>query len=278
MSDPDDFALYSGPRQPPPPENPNRLWIWAGVAAAVVVIAALAFWFFRPGPAEPVTALTEAAATPATTEDVAPPPDEPLKLPPLDASDAFVRTLVEGLSSRPELMTWLATKALVRNVAVVVDNIAEGVTPTKHLKVFAPRQGFRAAGGDESLVVDPRSTARYDAVADAVASLDTAGTVETYRKLRPLFDEAYRELGHPDGNFDVALQRAISHLLATPDAPVDARLTSHVESYHYADPQLESLSAAQKQLLRMGPRNVRLIKEKLRAILRALGFEERQRP
>lgn len=278
MSDPGDFALYSGPRQPPPPENPNRLWIWAGVAAAVVVIAALAFWFFRPGPTEPVPALAEAVATPATTEDVVPPPEEPLNLPPLGASDALVRALVEGLSARPELMTWLATEDLVRNFAVVVDNIAEGVSPTKHLKPFAPRQAFRAAGDDASLVVDPRSHARYDGVAAGVASLDTAGTVETYRKLRPLFDEAYKELGHPDGNFDVALQRAISHLLATPDVPVDARLTSHVESYHYADPKFESLSAAQKQLLRMGPRNTRLVKEKLRAILQALGFEERQRP
>jgi len=276
MADPDDFALHSGPRQQLPPDDPNRMWLWIGVAAAAVLVAALLFWLFRPEPPAPEPAMTEAATTPAeTTADVAPEPEAPLALPPLGESDTLVRTFVAGLSSRPELAAWLATPDLIRNAAVVVDNIAEGVTPTKHLKAFEPTQPFRADESGGTITVDPRSYARYDAIGDAVASLDTAGTVETYRKLRPLFDDAYRELGHPDGNFDVALQRAISRLLATPDVPAEVRLTSHVRSYHYADPQLEELTAAQKQLLRMGPRNEKLVKDKLREILNALGFEER---
>lgn len=275
MADPDDFALHSGPRQNLPPDEPNRMWLWIGVAAAVVIAAALSFWLFRPEPAPPEPAMTEAAAPADTTAEVAAEPDEPLVLPPLTESDTLVRTLIEGLSSRPELAAWLATRDLIRNVTVVVDNIAEGVTPTRHLKVFQPTQPFRADESGGTITIDPRSYDRYDALADAVASLDAAGTVATYHKLRPLFDDAYRELGHPDGNFDVALQHAISRLLATPDVPVDATLTSHVRSYHFADPQLEDLSAAQKQLLRMGPRNEKLVKDKLREILNALGFEER---
>lgn len=275
MADPDDFALNSGPRQQLPPDDPNPMWIWIGVAAAVVVAAGLLFWLFRPEAPATEPAMTEAAAPADTTADVAPEPEEPLVLPPLGESDTLVRAFVAGLSSRPELASWLATSDLVRNVTVVVDNIAEGVTPTKHLKVFQLTQPFRADESGAAITVDPRSYARYDALADAVASLDTAGTVETYRKLRPLFDDAYRELGHPDGNFDVALQRAISRMLATPDLPADARLTSHVRSYHFADLQLEELTAAQKQLLRMGPRNEKLVKDKLREILNTLGFEER---
>jgi len=275
MADQDDFALNSGPRQPLPPDDSSSMWLWIGVAAAVVIIGGLLFWLFRPATPAEEPAMTEAAAPADTTADVTPRPEEAIVLPPLAESDTLVRGLVEALSSRPELAAWLAPRDLIRNVTVVVDNIAEGVTPTKHLKVFEPTQPFRANESGDAITVDPRSHARYDAIADAVASLDTAGTVETYRKLRPLFDEAYRELGHPDGNFDVALQRAISRLLATPDVPADAKLTSHVESYHYADPQLEGLSAAQKQLMRMGPRNQKLVKDKLREILRALGFEER---
>jgi hypothetical protein len=275
MAEPEDFALHSGPRQELPPDDPNRMWLWIGVAAAAVIVAALLFWLFRPEPAPPEPAMTEAAALADTTADVAPEPEAPLVLPPLAESDTLVRTFVAGLSSRPELAAWLATPELIRNATVVVDNIAEGVTPTKHLKVFQLTQPFRADESGDTITVDPRSYARYDALADAVGSLDTVGTVETYRKLRPLFDDAYRELGHPDGNFDVALQRAISRLLATPDVPAEVRLTSHVRSYHYADPQLEDLTAAQKQLLRMGPRNEKIVKDKLRDILNALGFEER---
>jgi hypothetical protein len=42
--------------------------------------------------------------------------------------------------------------------------------------------------------------------------------------------------------------------------------------YVYSDPQLESLSAAQKQLLRTGPRNVRLVQARLREIAQHLAL------
>jgi hypothetical protein len=40
--------------------------------------------------------------------------------------------------------------------------------------------------------------------------------------------------------------------------------------FKFADPQLEGLAAAQKQLLRTGPDNMRRIKAKLREIKEAL--------
>ncbi len=276
MTAQNDYSLNTGPQQQAPPPHETPIWVWAAVGAGVVLIAAIAYWFFRPAPAAPPAATPTETAAPAT-EDVVPPPSPAITLPPLAESDSFVSDLVRGLSSRPQLATWLATKDLVRNFAVVVDNVAEGVSPAKHVPEFAPKQAFHGVPGPGgALVPDPRSFARYDGLADAVNSLDTAGAVKAYHTLRPLFDDAYRELGHPDGNFDVALQRAISNLLATPDLPADARLESRVKSYHYADPSLEELEPAQKLLLRMGPRNERIIKSKLRDILHELGFEERR--
>ena len=46
----------------------------------------------------------------------------------------------------------------------------------------------------------------------------------------------------------------------------------------YDDERLESLTPAQKQLLRMGPRNVRIIKGKLHDIALALGVPPNQLP
>jgi hypothetical protein len=40
--------------------------------------------------------------------------------------------------------------------------------------------------------------------------------------------------------------------------------------YKYADPQLEELTPMQKQLLRMGPDNIRRIKEQARALREGL--------
>jgi len=43
-----------------------------------------------------------------------------------------------------------------------------------------------------------------------------------------------------------------------------------VKRYEFADPNLESLADAQKQLLRMGPANAKLVTDKLREIEAAL--------
>ena len=51
---------------------------------------------------------------------------------------------------------------------------------------------------------------------------------------------------------------------------VQSGLNTYSLSYELRDPQLESLSDAQKHLLRMGPRNVETIQAKLRAIRQAL--------
>jgi hypothetical protein len=50
----------------------------------------------------------------------------------------------------------------------------------------------------------------------------------------------------------------------------DVELVPHAIGFRYADPKLEGLTAAQKQFLRMGPRNVRIIQQKLRELQPAL--------
>ena len=48
--------------------------------------------------------------------------------------------------------------------------------------------------------------------------------------------------------------------------------------YQYADPQVEGLTAAQKQLLRTGPRNVRMVQSALRQLALALGISPDRLP
>jgi hypothetical protein len=48
--------------------------------------------------------------------------------------------------------------------------------------------------------------------------------------------------------------------------------------YGFVDPNLESLQAAQKQLLRMGPDNARTVQRALREIALALGIPQGRLP
>jgi hypothetical protein len=281
----DDFDLEPTRRQHgeetvtpyrPDPE-PKRGLLFTGTLAAVAVVAigllAVLFLVFRH-PSAPKAAPTPAPAAPGSAALAKPAPSAApaVPLPSLDDSDAFVRQMAAGLSSHPELARWLARTALVRTLTAVVVNVADGETPRPHLEFLAPKQRFRATRRPARLIVpDPVGFAGYDLFADAVASVDAAAAANAYRGLAPLFEAAYAELGHPEGGFPAALDKATRALLAVPDLPGDVELVPHAIGFRYADPKIEALTPAQKQFLRMGPRNVRLVQAKLRDIAAALA-------
>ncbi|MFQ5745530.1 MAG: DUF3014 domain-containing protein, partial [Acidobacteriota bacterium] len=64
-------------------------------------------------------------------------------------------------------------------------------------------------------------------MADAFDSLDVEGCARLYAELKPLLTDAYRELGHPKGSFDVALSEAIEQVLRTPVVDEEVALVSH---------------------------------------------------
>lgn len=279
MSDLDDYRLDETPSPdtaaaPSPegggPSPPRRGWLWALLAVVVLAVIAWLVWgWLQPAPpevAEQPVVTQEPVAPPAAE----PPPEEEIELPPLDASDRLVAELAGELSARPELAAWLANENLVRRFTAAVDNIAEGVSPRPHLGFLAPGSGFQVDDDAAEPRIDPSSFDRYDPLVGVLVSLDVDGTVSLYRRLEPLVDQAYRDLGYPQRDFDATLIAAIDHLLATPVPPESPELVPAVKGYHYADPQLEELSAAQKHLLRMGPDNVRRVQAKLRALRRAL--------
>jgi hypothetical protein len=281
MSDLTDLDLHRPPGERPPERSPARpVGVWIVAAALVAAAGAAAYFAFiwRPR-AAPVTAPTSA---PSVVVNDNPPAlggtADPITIPPLDASDGVVRTLVQALSESPAVMAWLPTNGLIRNVTVVVTNIAEGATPAKQLRVLRPSSAFRIVERNGTPYVDPRSYDRYSRIADAVASVNPGGAARLFATLKPRIEEAHRELGGLNQSFDRTLERAIVALLETPvvDGPIP--LKPKGIGYAYADERLESLSAAQKQLLRMGPRNMRIIQARLREIALALGMRPAQLP
>jgi hypothetical protein len=96
--------------------------------------------------------------------------------------------------------------------------------------------------------------------------LDAGAAVAVYRRFYPLFQQAYEDLGYPDRYFNDRLVQAIDDLLAAPEIDAPIPLVRPEVLYEFADPALESRSAGQKVLVRMGPANARRIKAKLREI------------
>jgi Protein of unknown function (DUF3014) len=260
------------------PVEPERPRAWPRVLLAVVILGALGaggyYWLrHRPQPA-PADVRAQTEQPVARNESPKPVAEagEVIDLPPLAQSDAIVRQLVSGLSTHPAAAAWLAGDQLVRNFTVSVYNIAGGRNPSAQLNRLRPAQKFEVRRSGTDLTIDPRSYARYDVYGDAMSALDARGAARLYATLKPRIQDAYRELGHPDDDFDRVLARAIDELLATPVVEGRVALASKSVSYEFADPRLQSLSSAQRQLLRMGPRNVKLIQAKLREIAPLLGI------
>lgn len=280
MSSMDDLPLTPTPLSTPPGgQAPRPIWPWI---AGLVIVGAVAagIWYFRRAPEPPAQPAPQAAPAPAPAPERTGlgPAVDPIDLPALDLTDPIVRDLIKRLSSRPEILAWLTTDGLIRNIAVCIENVSEGRSPSTHLGKIAPKQKFRAAPRQDRFVTDPRSFQRYDGLADTVASLDMAGVARLYSLLKPRLDEAYQQLGHPAGDLDNGTEKALVHLLGTPPMPEDPPLIEVVLSYRYADQSLEKLSAAQKQMLRLGPRNLPLVMAQLRALARELGIPESRLP
>jgi len=266
--------------------EPRRRRLLLPAAGVLVVLAAVAVGVWMTGRRgagpEPESSAKAEQSAPvserAATRGELGPAVEPIDLPPLDLSDPVVRDLLRHLSSRPELAAWLATDNLIRNLVVSVENVAAGQTPARYLRPLKPSETFRAEARRQTLTIDPRSYSRYDGLADTLQSMDAADLARVYSLLKPRMRDAYRELGHSEGDIDGATERAIVHLLQTPVLDGSIELGQGGVSYTFRDPALERLSPAQKHLLRTGPRNVRIIRARLRGIALALGIPENRLP
>lgn len=194
-----------------------------------------------------------------TSVDFPPPPVS------LSESDGWLRQELPVIDKNPQWIQWVnETPELLRKFVVLVNETAQGRMPRKLFGFWAPKESVRVEEiGNGEYLLDPASYHRYDQLALVVEALDPELAWRLYQRLRPWIDQVYGEFGQPGTNFDQVLLQAIEHLLQTPQPQGDIRLIKQAVTYQYVDPKLESLSAAQKQLLRMGPVNAAIIKHKL---------------
>jgi len=249
--------------------------ILAGVIFVFLILAAAAIYYFfiYSKPQETIETTKVAQEQPIGEEKVQ---QEEEKIEPidvsLDESDDLVRKLAGELSAHPKLAMWLMSEELIRKFVGAVDNIANGQSPVPQIDFFKPGEDFKTIEEVGEYFIDPESYKRYDLVAEVFASLDPNGTVTLYKQLTPAIQEAYKDLGYPDTNFNDTLRKAMVELLEVPVIKENLKLEKKVVTYTMVDSDLESLSFAQKHLLRMGPDNVRVIQGQLRVLAVSLGF------
>jgi hypothetical protein len=253
------------------------------ILLAVAVLAAVAaiFWLVQtrepertaapaPAPAEPASA-PPAVAEPAPAPTVEPPVTQA----PLEETE--IGPAMTELLGRKAVMSFFQLDEFPRRFVATVDNLGRVHAPPMLWPVNPTADRFTVEEVDGSLVIAGANSQRYTAFLLLAETVDVTRAVDLYVRMYPLLQRTYEELGYPRRQFNDRLIAVIDQLLATPEPkrPIKVELTEvkgPIPSvrpwvrYQFADPQLESLSAGQKILLRVGEVNGRRLKAKLAEI------------
>jgi hypothetical protein len=244
------------------------------LVALLAAMAAAVCWWRESHP--PQLPAASSIATPAAPAQVAKAPryvidaspDAPAPLPRLNESDPTLVEALSGLLGSQAFARLFVPGELVRHIVATLDNLPRE-TYAARLNPVRPVGGLmRTTRSDSTLSIAPDNAARYAPYVSAVQGVDSAKLVALYVRLYPLFQQAYVELGFPDGYFNDRLIEVIDHLLASPEVHGPLGLTVPHVLYEYADPELEARSAGRKLLMRMGSENAAKVKAKLRDIRR----------
>jgi hypothetical protein len=252
---------------------------FAWIALVVIVAGAAALYYLqRQDPAVPPAeniperqAIEPPPPAPAILHPVPEPvPAEPeAPLPSLEESDPLVRERLSSLFGEKAFRELFLPDHLVRRIVVTVDNLDGDQLPQKYLPVRNPAGSFITAGAGPTFTISPDNYRRYTPYVRLAETVNTGLLIRTYRYFYPLFQQAYVNLGYPTGYFNDRLVEILEHLLRTPEVSEPQLLQPKIV-YTFADPQLESLSAGQKLLLRSGPDNAARVKNSIRELHRQL--------
>ena len=261
--------------------QPSRAWpLVAGVA---LIAAAGGFLYYylnehraqAPAVAPAPPAAQSATAPQASAPEVshvleAPQPNPATPLPTLDNSDSMMRRLLAELVGSKAFNEMVNPSQIIRNIVATIDNLPRRTAPRRTMPLNPVPGAFATTASGDGAILAPANSARYAAYVHVMESLQTQALVDGYVQVYPLFQQAYEQLGYPGKYFNDRLIAAIDDMLAAPELDSPAKLVRPKVVYEFADPDLETRSAGQKILMRMGRDNELRVKAKLREVRQAL--------
>jgi len=215
-----------------------------------------------PPPAPVVTEIEELASDPPSP---APPPPAPVEelLPQLEESDDAVRDAVGDIPLGTAGQQYLMPGNIIERSASLIYLMAQGDVPYKLLPVSRPKAAFSVSDDGTQVITDPASFERYDALTRWLESLDLESLSSSLEWFIPLFREAWSYYGEDPAAFDMAVVMTLDLVISAPEIDLsEARLTRKEAVWIFEDPAIEGLAPIQKQLLRIGPENARVVKAK----------------
>lgn len=259
------------------PAKPVRRSPWPWLFLAVVVIGLLAWMLFPREAAPPAAQPTPVGEGVAewTDEDAGPrypldgegrdDPDAQVDLPGLGDSDAAFLDALAQLVDQAQLDSLVVPEFIIQRVVASVDNLPRRSLPARMHPVRPTPGAFEVESGEPPRIA-AANHARYATRLSQLEGVGVGPLVDLYVRWYPRFQEAYRELGYPEGHFNDRLVEVIDHLLEAPQPEAPLLLVRTEHAYAYADPGLEEASVGHRAMFRIGPENAARLKSWLREL------------
>ncbi len=191
-------------------------------------------------------------------------------LPPLSESDVAFRQDVLSLSSG--FSPWLNTENIIKLWVVAANDFSQNLRPYKHFRHFKLTQPFQVETNDSGIYITEQGYQRYNVLASAVHAVNVESALNLYEKYRPLLQQVFATFDYPEQyKLEDVIKKAASSILQAPLLDGKVRVIKPTVYYKFAEQKLEALSPVQKQMIRMGPENTRIIQAKLRKFIEGLA-------
>lgn len=190
---------------------------------------------------------------------------------------------LEALVGHSAVVRFIQTDDFSHRVVVTVDNLGRAYAPPRLWPVNPTPGRFSVSGDGELRTIAPENAGRYTPLVTILTAVDARQAAALYVRMYPQLQKAYEELGYPGQYFNDRVVEVIDHLLATPEPRPPGPLMQLTEvkgsvpstqpwlRYEFADTDLQSLSAGQRIMLRVGPAHRQALKAKLTEIRKLLA-------
>ena len=193
---------------------------------------------------------------------------------PADVGEAAVNKELARNWPLAQLRKYFNLQEQARRLVITVDNLPREHVPSQ-LRITRGVPGLlRVQKDGETITLDPSNYERYDRIISYVEKMDARKIGRLYAKFYPLLQRTYEETGFPEERFHDRVLAALDDMMDAPRPTGPIRLVQPKVLYRFEDDHLESLSAGQKIMIRVGPDNAARLRKVLARVRAAIAAHD----
>ena len=193
---------------------------------------------------------------------------------PADVGEAAVNKELARNWPVAQLRKYFNLQEQARRLVITVDNLPREHVPSQLRITRGVPELLRVQKDGETITLDPSNYERYDRIISYVEKMDARKIGRLYAKFYPLLQRTYEETGFPEERFHDRVLAALDDMMDAPRPTGPIRLVQPKVLYRFEDDHLESLSAGQKIMIRVGPDNAARLRKVLARVRAAIAAHD----